>query len=58
MIETGKRTPAPETLALLAGVFSKEERWFLDDDTAVEPAPARRERGGLAAMPLEPAFLF
>jgi transcriptional regulator with XRE-family HTH domain len=58
MIETGKRTPSPETLALLASVFSKEERWFLDDHAAVELAPARRERGGLEAMPLEPAFLF
>ena len=58
MIETGKRTPSPETLALLAKVFSKEERWFLDDHAAVELAPARRERGGLEAMPLEPAFLF
>ncbi len=58
MIETGKRTPSPETLALLARVFSKEERWFLDDQATVELAPARRERGGLEAMPLEPAFLF
>jgi len=58
MIETGKRTPSRQTLALLASVFSKEERWFLDDHAAVELAPARRERGGLEAMPLEPAFLF
>src|ERR1700688_1076091 len=58
MIETGKRTPSPQTLALLAEVFSKEERWFLDDHSAVELAPARRERGGLVAMPLEAAFLF
>src|SRR5258708_18549599 len=58
MMETGKRTPSPETVALLARVFSKEERWFLDDQATVELAPARRERGGLEAMPLEPAFLF
>jgi transcriptional regulator with XRE-family HTH domain len=58
MVETGKRTPSAETLELLAGIFSKDTRWFLDENTQVEPAPAQRERGGLDAMPLEPAFLF
>jgi transcriptional regulator with XRE-family HTH domain len=58
MVETGKRTPSAETLELLAGVFSKDARWFLDENTEVEPAPSHRERGGLEAMPLEPAFLF
>jgi transcriptional regulator with XRE-family HTH domain len=58
MVETGKRTPSAETLELLAGVFSKEARWFLDENTDVEAAPPKRERGGLQAMPLEPAFLF
>jgi transcriptional regulator with XRE-family HTH domain len=58
MVETGKRTPSAETLELLAGVFSKDARWFLDENTQVEPAPLQRERGGLEAMPLEPAFLF
>src|ERR1700742_3661420 len=58
MVETGKRTPSAETLELLAGVFSKDARWFLDENTDVEPAPSKRERGGLEAMPLEPAFLF
>jgi transcriptional regulator with XRE-family HTH domain len=58
MVETGKRTPSAETLELLANVFSKDARWFLDENTDVEAAPAKRERGGLAAMPLEPAFLF
>ena len=43
---------------MLARLFGKEARWFLDENTAVEPVPARRERGGLEAMPLEPAFLF
>src|ERR1700676_4837183 len=38
--------------------FSKDARWFLDENTEVEAAPAQRERGGLEAMPLEPAFLF
>lgn len=58
MIENGKRMPSAELLAMLARLFGKEARWFLDENTAVDPAPARRERGGLEAMPLEPAFLF
>jgi transcriptional regulator with XRE-family HTH domain len=58
MVETGKRMPSPEMLNMLAGIFSKEARWFLDENTDVEAAPAVRERGGLEAMPLEPAFLF
>jgi len=58
MVETGKRMPSPKTLSMLAGIFSKDERWFLDENTEVEAAPTARERGGLQAMPLEPAFLF
>src|ERR1039457_6654229 len=58
MVETGKRMPSAGTLEMLAGVFSKEPRWFLDETTEIEAAPARPERGGLEAMPLEPAFLF
>jgi transcriptional regulator with XRE-family HTH domain len=58
MVETGKRTPSAATLDMLAGVFSKDARWFLDENTEVEAAPQARSRGGLAAMPLEPAFLF
>ncbi len=58
MVETGKRMPSPDMLHMLAGIFSKEPRWFLDENTAIEAPPSRRERGGLAAMPLEPAFLF
>jgi transcriptional regulator with XRE-family HTH domain len=58
MVETGKRTPSAETLEMLAGIFSKEARWFLDENTEVEVAPTPPQRGGLEAMPLEPAFLF
>src|ERR1700678_2129868 len=58
MVETGKRMPSAGTLAMLAGIFSKDPRWFLDENTEVEAAPRERARGGLAAMPLEPAFLF
>jgi transcriptional regulator with XRE-family HTH domain len=58
MVETGKRTPSAATLEVLAGIFSKDTRWFLDENTEIEPAPVRPQRGGLEAMPLEPAFLF
>src|SRR5271154_721971 len=58
MVETGKRMPSAEMLNMLAAIFSKEARWFLDENTEVEVAPAPRQRGGLEAMPLEPAFLF
>jgi transcriptional regulator with XRE-family HTH domain len=58
MVETGKRMPSPALLGMLAGIFSKDTRWFLDENTAVEVAPQQPERGGLEAMPLEPAFLF
>ena len=58
MVETGKRMPSADMLTMLAGIFSKEARWFLDENTEIESAPPKRERGGLAAMPLEPAFLF
>lgn len=58
MVENGKRVPSSATLEMLARIFSKEARWFLDENTEVEMAPAARVRGGLEAMPLEPAFLF
>jgi transcriptional regulator with XRE-family HTH domain len=58
MVETGKRMPSAEMLEMLAAIFSKEARWFLDENTELEVPPTQRERGGLSAMPLEPAFLF
>lgn len=58
MVETGKRMPSPQMLDMLAGIFGKDSRWFLDENTELEVAPTQRERGGLEAMPLEPAFLF
>ncbi len=66
MVETGKRIPSPAMLELLASVFGREPRWFLDQSTEVEPAgtdPRSATRvapgaGAFAAMPLEPAFLF
>jgi transcriptional regulator with XRE-family HTH domain len=58
MVETGKRMPSAEMLEMLAGIFSKDARWFLDENTSIEAAPTPPQRGGLEAMPLEPAFLF
>ena len=61
MVETGKRMPSPEMLAVLAGVFGKDPGWFLDQNTDVGPPLAHRGKGRqptASAMPLEPAFLF
>ncbi len=58
MVETGKRMPSGPMLDMLAGIFSKDARWFLDENTEAEVAPPQTARGGLEAMPLEPAFLF
>jgi transcriptional regulator with XRE-family HTH domain len=57
MIESGKRTPSPELLELLAGIFQRPAAWFLDESADLElPAPATP--GAVARVPLEPAFLF
>ena len=59
MVETGKRMPSADTLALLAGVFGKEPRWFLDEnpdtEAVVDPGHGAAPT---ATMPLEPGFLF
>jgi transcriptional regulator with XRE-family HTH domain len=56
MIESGKRTPSPQLLALLAGLFQRAPAWFLDENAELDlPPPAA---GGSARIPLEPAFLF
>lgn len=57
MIETGQRIPSEELLGLVAAVFQKDPRWFLDENPEVEIAP-RNVRGGAARIPLEPGFLF
>jgi transcriptional regulator with XRE-family HTH domain len=58
MIESGKRVPSDELLALLGRVFQREPRWFLDGPEEAD-APAVAPRAGTAAaVPLEPAFLF
>jgi transcriptional regulator with XRE-family HTH domain len=58
MIENGQRMPSGDMLALLAGIFGKPPGWFLDQNTELAAEPKRSTRGGLAAMPLEPGFLF
>jgi transcriptional regulator with XRE-family HTH domain len=58
MIESGKRVPSMELVALLSSIFQREPEWFLDA-SAPPPAPAAPERpGGAATVPFEPAFLF
>lgn len=58
MIETGQRIPSRELLELLASVFQKNPRWFLDGNPDVAPGPAPRRQGGITRPPLEPGFLF
>lgn len=58
MIETGKRTPSAEVLELLAAVFQKDPKWFLDENTEVRPPSGPEPKGGAARVPLEPGFLF
>ena len=58
MIENGQRMPSDDMLALLAGIFGKSPGWFLDQNTELDAVPKPAARGGLAAMPLEPSFLF
>ena len=58
MIESGKRTPSPELLELLAQVFQRELSWFLDESADLEGSAPAAPSGGAARVPLEPAFLF
>lgn len=58
MIETGKRTPSEDVLELLASVFQKSPRWFLDENADLRSLRTGSRGGGQARMPLEPGFLF
>lgn len=58
MVETGKRTPSPETLAVIAQVFGKEPEWFLDGHSDAGPMLVPRAGKPPSGMALEPAFLF
>jgi transcriptional regulator with XRE-family HTH domain len=57
MIESGKRTPSPALLALLAAVLQRSPAWFLDENAEPE-LPAPPSGGATARIPFEPAFLF
>src|SRR5262249_53694550 len=51
MIESGKRVPSEEVLALLSTLFQRDPRWFLDGNPEAQ-APALKERaGGAAGVP-------
>jgi len=59
MLETGKRAPSPEVLALISAEFGKPPAWFLDG--ALEPAGGPAAGAGdksLHGTAFEPAFLF
>ena len=58
MIETGKRTPSEDVLDLLATVFQKSPRWFLDENADLSALRSESRRGGQTRIPLEPGFLF
>ena len=58
MIESGKRAPSEELLALLASVFQRDPGWFLDESADIELSNPTAPAGGAARVPLEPAFLF
>jgi transcriptional regulator with XRE-family HTH domain len=58
MVETGKRMPSRATLSVLATAFGKNQEWFLDRNTELEPPSPRSGAGASATLPLEPAFLF
>ncbi len=59
MIERGKRHPSESMLGVIAAVFQKDVKWFLDDVPEHEAiVPDKGNRGGIAGMALEPSFLF
>lgn len=59
MIERGKRHPSESMLGVIAAVFQKDVKWFLDDVPEQEAiVPDKGNRGGIAGMALEPSFLF
>ena len=55
MLETGKRTPSPQVLTMIAGVFGKSPAWFLDGTV---DAPSTAATSTFDDTAFEPAFLF
>lgn len=58
MLETGKRSPSPQVLQMIAAVFGKPVEWFLDGSLEGLPATAQPTPETLQATAFEPAFLF
>ena len=57
MIESGRRVPSADVLALVAKVFQRKPSWFHDQNAELAPVRASG-KGGAAHLPLEPSFLF
>lgn len=58
MIESGKRVPSNEVLALLSSLFQRAPTWFLDGAQPAEPPVQVSRAGGAPPVPFEPSFLF
>ncbi len=58
MIESGRRSPSAEVLAVIARVFQRQASWFLDHNTEFSPVTSERAAGGAARIPFDPGFLF
>lgn len=58
MIESGRRVPSEEVLALVAKVFQRNTAWFYDQNAEIAPVKSAPNQGGAARMHLEPSFLF
>lgn len=58
MIESGRRSPSEAVLTLVASVFQRKPRWFLDEREEFVPARRRRAEGAPSRITFEPSFLF
>lgn len=58
MIESGRRSPSPAVLALIASVFQRKPMWFLDQNAEFAPVSREKAAGGAVRIPFEPSFLF
>lgn len=58
MIESGRRNPSAEVLALVASVFQRKPAWFLDQNAEFTAVGREEVAGGAARIPFEPSFLF
>jgi transcriptional regulator with XRE-family HTH domain len=58
MIESGRRSPSAEVLAVIASVFQRKPAWFLDQNAELAPSSRQHAAGGAARIPFEPSFLF